>query len=261
VAVLANVDAAQAEAAVRAVDRWVARRPGETRTCPPVTAPVTPRSGTYAVDVPAGALSEALLALPLAAPDEGARADAVWMAAALDGADGLLAHALGAAPGDVPESALARGWSAAFVGMPRSPALIVRLTAPDASLDSAVAQTRGLLDRLRQGALREADRTRAGASLARAAFAAAMDPRARTLELWRAEPALALTTPARASLPGESAPPPGPSLEALRAFAASALHDEALVIVAARPPRLDPTGHPFYLHPAPGHGRTREPSR
>ena len=63
VAVLANADAAQAEAAVRAVDRWVARHPGESRACPALAAASTPRAGTYAVDpVPAGAAASEVLA-------------------------------------------------------------------------------------------------------------------------------------------------------------------------------------------------------
>jgi hypothetical protein len=229
VAVLANSDSAQADAAARAVDRWIARRPGETRACPPFAAPETPRPGTYAVAVPSGALSEALLALPLAPADDAARTAATWLAAALDGPGGLLGQALGG--GSTPESALARGWSAAVVGGPRSPALTVRLTATDASLDAAVAETRNLLDRLRQGALREADRSRAASSLARDALARSLDPRARTIDLWRGE----IATPA-------------PSLDALQAFAAATLRDDALVIVAARPSRLDASGRPFSAH-------------
>ena len=138
----------------------------------PCPAPATPRPGTYAVDLPAGATSEALLALPLSPADDAARAAAAWLAAALDGPDGLLAHGPGrTSAGAAPESALARGWSAAVVGAPRSPALVVRLSASEGSLDAAVAQTRALLDRLRQGALREEDRSRASSSLARAALA------------------------------------------------------------------------------------------
>jgi hypothetical protein len=232
VAVLANVDQAQAEAAVRAVDRWIARRPGESRACPsPPTLPA-PRSGTYAVEVPAGAPSEALLALPLAAGNPAERSAATWLAAILDGSDGLLAHALSgksdAHDGGASEGALARASSASVLGAPRSPALVIRLVAPDASLDGAVAQTRALLDRLRQGALREEDRARAAASLGRDALAASLDPRARTVDLWRG-----------------TAPSPAPPLEALRAFAASTLRDDALVIVAARPPRSDAAGRPF----------------
>ena len=228
VAVLANADEAQAGAAVRAVDRWIARRPGEARACAPAATLAAPRPGTYAVDVPAGAASEALLAFALPAGDDAARTAAAWIAAALDGPDGLLAHALGGAQGDPPEGALARAWSAGVLGAPRSPALGVRVVAPDGSLDRAVAQTRALLDRVRQGALRDDDRARAASAMARAALAAALDPRARTVDLWRGE-----------------APSPAPSLEALRAFAATTLRDDTLVIAAARPPRVDAAGRPF----------------
>jgi hypothetical protein len=219
VAVVANSDAAQGQAAVRAVDRWIARRPGDARSCPTPPALAAPHPGTYAVERSAGARSEALLGLPLPG-DEAAVAPARWIAAALDGPDGLLAHAL-AGTDQLPS--LATEWSAAVVGSPRSPALTVRVVAADASLDAAVAQTRGLLDRLRLGALRDADRARAAASLARSALAARLDPRARAIQLWRGE-----------------APSPAPSLDELRAFAATSLRDDALVIVAARPPRPAP---------------------
>ena len=159
VAVVANVDAAQAEAAVRAVDRWVARHPGDARNCPAVIALPPVHPGTYSVASPAGAPSEALLAVPFGPADDAARAAAQWTAAALDGPDGLLAHALGPATGGAPQAPLAQTWSAGIVGWPRSPAMVVRLTAEDALLDPAVAQTRALLDRLRQGALREEDRS------------------------------------------------------------------------------------------------------
>ena len=56
VAVLANVDAAEAEAAVRAVDRWIVRRPGGVRSCPTPSLPTAPRPGTYAVDAALGSV-------------------------------------------------------------------------------------------------------------------------------------------------------------------------------------------------------------
>jgi hypothetical protein len=220
VAVIASEDQAQADAAVRAVDRWIARRPGEVRACPAAPT-VRSRPGTYAVDLPPGARSAVLLTLPLSTPDPAARASAIWLAAVLDGADGLLAHALGA-PADGGR-AMASAWSAAVIGAPRSAALAIRLVADDASLDAAVAQTRGLLDRLRQGALRDEDLARATRATSRAQLSASLDPRTRTLSLWRDE-----------------APMQAPSLEALRTFAASVLRDDALVIVAARPPRRRP---------------------
>ena len=49
----------------------------------------------------------------------------------------------------------------------------------------------------------------------------------RTLSLWRSD-----------------APESAPSLDALRAFATATLRDDALVIVAARPPRPEPRPGP-----------------
>jgi hypothetical protein len=221
VAVVANIDAAQADAAVHAVDRWVARRPGDARVCPATAAATAPRPGTYAIDLPAGAASVALVGMALAAPDAASQTAGTWIAAALDGADGLLAHALGG-DHDGTDASLARAWSASVLGAPLAPALVVRVVGSDASLDAAVAQVRALLDRLRHGAFREEDRSRAADVLGRAHLAASLDPRDRILDLWRG-----------------AAPSPAPSLEDLRSFAAATLRDEAFVIVAARPPRVD----------------------
>jgi hypothetical protein len=219
VAVLADDDEAQASAAVGAVDRWIARRPGDERTCPAGPSLARPRAGTYAVDLPVGAPSQALVAAALPAGDPGARRAAVGLAAMLDGPGGLLAHALAAdAGGGAP---LASDWSAKVVGGPQAEALVVRVVAADGALDLAVAQTRALLDRVRQGAFRDADRARAEASLARARAASALDPRTRLIELWLGDAPYAL-----------------PALDELRALASTALRDEGLVIVAARPARV-----------------------
>jgi hypothetical protein len=228
VAVLANVDAAQAAAAGRAVDRWVARRPGEARACAAAPPSSAPRAGTYAVELPAGSASEVLLALPVTPGDDEASTAAAWIAATLDGPGGLLARALAGSIGDPPAAPLARGWSSAVLGLPRAPVLVIRIEAPDTSLDTAVAQARALLDRMRQGGIDEADRSRAAATFARARATGDLDPRTRAIELWRGN--------AKAN---------GSSLEKMRAFAAATLRDEALIIVAARPPRIDSRGHPF----------------
>ena len=152
------------------------------------------------------------------------RLDAEWLAAALDGADGLLERALG--------GGLARGWSARVVGGARAAALVIRIDSPAGALDAAVAQARGLLDRLRQGSLAAADVAHATTLLADRDLAASLDPSRRLLALWRSAPQGADTPPA-----------PPPTLDALRAFAATTLHDDALIIVAVRPPR-SPSDHP-----------------
>ena len=214
VAVIANDDAAQAQLVVKGVDRWIARRPGESRACA-LVAPTAPRPGTYAVDAAGPAGSEALLALALPPGDKEARLSAAFIAAALDGPEGLLARAIG-------EAGLAESFDVTVAGGSRSPALLVRVAAANASLDAAVAQTRALLDRVRQGALTDADRARATAGLSRARLSRMLNPRARLLALFRGE---------------DSAAPAAPTIEALRAFASATLKDDALVIVAARPSR------------------------
>jgi hypothetical protein len=211
VAVLANADGAQADAAVRAVDRWVARRPGENRACALPSGPTKVRPGTYAFDLPAGASSEVALAIPV---ERSARSLAEGMATVLDG--GLLARALGP---------LVRSASARVVGAPQAPALVVRFTASDTSVDHAVAQTRVLFERLRTGALTETEVTLAVQRRNEADLRRSLDPRQRLVALWRDE-----------------ATAPAWTLEALRAFCAAALREEALVIVAARPPRLSKGG-------------------
>jgi hypothetical protein len=214
VAVLANADAAQADVAARATDRWIVRRPeqsapGASRACPAPVTPAAPRPGTYPVDAASGA-TEALLGVALPPGDE-ARAAATWIALALDGDAGLLAKSLGAG--------LARSWSARVLGGPRASALVVTITTAPGALDAAVAQTRALFDRLRQGALVDADHARAAAASDKAALAASLDPRARVVALFR----------------GEGPPAPPPTIDALRAFASQVLKDDALVIVALRP--------------------------
>lgn len=218
VAVLANVDAAQGDAALRAADRWIDRRLGDARGCRPATTAAPPRPGTYAVDARPGSAPEAYLAFPFAPGDDSARASAAIVAAALDGQGGLLETAL-ATPG------MAVSWSARVVGWPRAPALVVRIVSTEAGLDGAVLQARALLDRLEKGALRPADLERAYSVASREAVAAALDPRARVVATWRGEP-----------IPTAAQPLPGgrKGLADVRAFAAKVLAEDAMVIVAAR---------------------------
>jgi hypothetical protein len=234
VAVLANVDDAQAKAAVRAADRWIARRADDARMCPSPETLAPARPATYAVERPAGSPAEAILAVPLAAnaPD---RKAATWLAAGLDGPDGWLARALNATGADSERSPLATAWGAQVLAAPQSLALLVRLTGPDASLDAAVAQTRALFDRLRQGAIQPEDLARASTRLASGAVVTSLDPRGRIVALWRRD----APGDARGDLHEDTPAPQPPSLQDLRGFAAASLRDDALVIVAARPPRLD----------------------
>lgn len=228
VAVLANVDAAQGEAALRAADRWIDRRVGDARVCRPATGAAPARPGTYAIDARPGAAPEAYLAFPFAPGDERTRASAAAVAAALDGEGGLLEKALGA-PG------MARSWSARVVGWPRAPALVLRVVSTQAALDGAVMQVRALVDRLAKGGLSAADLARATAQASREAVAAALDPRARVVATWRNEP---IATAAQPMPRGRA------SLDDVRAFASKHLAEDTMVIVASRPARTKAAATP-----------------
>lgn len=225
VAVLANVDAAQGDAALRAVDRWIDRRPTDTRdtrACRASTPAALPRPGTYTIEPRAGAAPEVYLAFPLPAGDERARSAATIVAAALDGDGGLLEKALAA-------SSLARSWSARVVGWPRAPALVVRVVSTHTALDGAVMQTRALVDRVKKAGLAPADHERGTTAASHEALVSALDPRARVVATWRGE-----------ALPSAAQPLPRgrATIEDVRAFAAKHLGEEAMVVVASRPGRV-----------------------
>ena len=219
VAVLANADASQADAAVRAADRWVARRSSTVRACRAPSGTQPPKPGTYAAPPRPGALPEAYLAFPFPAGDDGAYGAATLLAAALsEGDDALLDRALG---GPTP---LAREVSTRVLGWPRAPALVVRIAAAQASLDAAVMQARALFDRVRQSGLSTTDYERATTARAHATLASSLDPRARVVATWRGEP---IGRPATARVTAED----------VRAFAQRHLAEEGMVVVAARPAR------------------------
>jgi hypothetical protein len=235
VAVLANVDGAQGDAALRAADRWIDRRAGDARVCRQSTPAAAPRPGTYAIDARAGAAPEAYLAFPMAANDEKARAAAGIVAAALDGDGGLLERAFGASADAGAEGAVARSWSARVVGWPKAPAVVVRIVSTQAALDGAVMQARALMDRVKRSGLAPGDHERATAAAARDAVATALDPRARIVATWRGEPIASAAQPFPRGRAG---------IDDVRAFAAKYLGEESMVVVASRPARVKPVVAP-----------------
>ncbi len=226
VAVLAT-DAAQAAAALRAADRWVARRVGEVRTCRASTTAGAPRPGTYAVEARSGTTAEAYLAFPFAPQDARAFAAAETVAQALDGVDGLLSNAVVSRP--------LASRSASVVGWPQAPALVLRIVSSQATLDGDVLDVRTLLSRLGESGLSVAERDRALANASQTSLMRALDPRVRVVATWRAVPSPTAANP----LPYAFA---RPSVEAIREFTSQTMRDSAMVVVAARPvrPRILP---------------------
>jgi hypothetical protein len=200
VALLVNEGAP--DAPITRVDRWVLRE--GARACPAQAAIATAKPGTYAVATDDGT-SEAYLALAVPASYE---AEAVAIAGVLDRE--LLAKAL--------SDGLARESSARVLGPPGGRALVVHVEAPAGALDAAVAQTRALLDRIRQGAIADVDLVRFIARTKLEIADKMRDPRERLIALFRGEPAKADV-----------------AIDAVRTAAAAFIHDDALVIVAARP--------------------------
>jgi hypothetical protein len=211
-ALLANESQEQAEAASRAADRWLVRS-SQARACSPVEPSPAPKAGTVAVVLASSPpLAQALVGLPM--PKQGDK-DAVFgelLLAGLGGADGWLIKAM---------SSVAATAQARLVGGARAAALVVDVRTSETSLDGAVAQVRGLFERLRQGAIGASDFERSLAQRDRWDLEASLDPRRRIVDLWRD--------------PRPSKPASPPTLEAWRAWTASALRDDKFVVVLAKP--------------------------
>ena len=104
-----------------------------------------------------------------------------------------------------------------MLGGSRATALTLEVHAASDALRGAVAQVRGLLDRLARGAVTAADFEIARKHFDRESSLALLDPRRRTVDLWRGESPRAPT-----------------DLAALRRFL-GALRQEAHVVVYLKP--------------------------
>jgi hypothetical protein len=204
VAVLANVDAAQASAAADVIERWSSPSPGP-RACHAADA-ARPRPGHAEARLPRGApAAQGLVGVPL--PGETWRELAELTAAALDGPGGLLSAAF--------PDALA---SARVLGGARAPLLVVDLRATSDRVPSAVAEARALLARLATTAT-EADLARAAAAFERRERDARADPRRRLSDLWLGRPAV---------------PSARPTLAAWRAYLAATVREGSMLSVESR---------------------------
>jgi hypothetical protein len=210
-AILANDGAAQANEAFGIADHWLAPRPSP-HACP-ATTDAALRPGRYEVDLPAGAeLSQALLAVAVAARGQPGRDIAELAAHVLGGERGAVQAALDHTP--IPAVASAR-----LLGGARTAALVIDIRAPAAALDDAVTEVKSLLAHLAQDGPTEQALDLARTKKQRAEQDAAFDPRSRLVKLWLAEP----TPPASA-----------PTRAALQSFFATAFRESALVLVEAK---------------------------
>jgi hypothetical protein len=146
-------------------------------TCQP-RRPVLPASGQYRIEAAGARSNEAIIAVPLPAAPEGIAEEASWTELLLNRTDGWLQQAL-LQPGLV-STARARAMGGAAAA-----ALVIEVRAMEGKRDEAVAQVRGLLERLRSGAANGGDVQRAQEFMARRQADLRLDPRARVVELWR----------------------------------------------------------------------------
>jgi hypothetical protein len=174
-AVLANSDQTQVDAAIRGADRWLRplRSPGER--CPPTRLP-QPQAGELKVETTGEAAPSAFVAVPLSTLGAAPAAAAEWTVFLLNRPGGWLDQAV-----RLPGVARAR---AELVGGSRARALIVEVSALDVEPRAAVAQVRALLERLAAGAATARDVEVAAKSFAALDTAQALEPRRRIVELW-----------------------------------------------------------------------------
>lgn len=173
VAVLADHDAAQADAAGAALSDWLApfREEGATCSRPQIEAP---KPGMWTLETIDEEVREgAYLGVWAPAPRELGLATAYL----LNRPGGWLDQAL-TQPGLV-GSAQAHWFGGGATG-----ALVIELGAVPEQLDAAIQQARALLDRLAKGAADKEDAARARAEQSRREAALAIQPRARVVRLW-----------------------------------------------------------------------------
>lgn len=211
-AVVANADLQQAQAAAAAVDRWLSVRRQE-RTCEPASASPH-RPGRYTATLPPGTeLAQVLVGLPVPPRGTPGYELAELTALALDGPDGLLAPALSSV-------GVVAGASARVTGGSRAAALIVDVRVPSEAVETTVTDVKALLARLARGAATDADFARAAGLAARRERNELTQPRRRLVDLWSARAPTAIVRP---------------TAVAWREWLAATLREASLVIVEAKP--------------------------
>ena len=210
VAVLANVDTAQAELAASRLDRWLLDSAG-ARPCTEVPRGEPPQPGQHSLAPTKGALGQLVVGVTLPGNTPADVALARQLVAALDGDDGLLRRRL-------PD--LARV-TARLLGGGRGRAVVVEARAARSQLASARDRVTKVLADLASGGLTAPYRRR-GYERAQAAWRGHQrDPSVRLAALWRGE---------------RSEPQPGEPTEAQwRSWLARALRSDRLIVLTEQP--------------------------
>lgn len=177
-AVIANSEESQAAVVEETLGRWL----GPTRTektCPTAPRPAV-RSGEMSVESApeARAVPKAYVAVPLPTVDYGPPEEAILTELLLNRRGGWLEQAL-AAQGLVSRA------RARILGGSRAAALVIEVSALEGKGQKAVAQVRGLFERLAQGGATARDLEASSRAYRDERLALELDPRERLVELWR----------------------------------------------------------------------------
>jgi hypothetical protein len=174
---LGNHDEAQVQAAEHRLLALLGSVDAGAAQCPP-RGVVSSVPGKYVIDASSVRDADAVVAIPLPPTPGGPSEEALWTEWLMNRPGGWLAMAL-QRPGLV-STARARA-----IGGGAAAALVIEIHAVDDKHEEAVAQVRGLLERLRAGAANAADVKSAREYLARAEASRRLNPRGRLVDLWR----------------------------------------------------------------------------
>jgi hypothetical protein len=175
IASLGNHDEAQLEAGERRLLRLLGSADAGQGECMPrrIAGPV---SGKYRIET-TGADADAIISIPLPVTAHGLSEEAVWTESLMNRPGGWLHQAL-LRPGLV-STARARA-----LGGAGAAALVIEIHAVEGKGEEAVAQVRGLLERLRAGAASSIDAQNAQEYVARREALRQLNPRGRLVDLW-----------------------------------------------------------------------------
>ena len=198
---LANVNEHQVAAAETELEAWLLPLRAELRACSP-TGVAASRRGLLELGVPeADAREGAYVGAVLDEATPRAARALELTAFLLNRNDGLLEQALSG-------SKLKATARAHALGGARRPALVIDVRALPQDVPDALGRVRGLLDRLAQGGITQAELKYAEQELDRADAFGRLDPRRRVVELWRGSRTAPLDLPTlrmiQASLRGAS---------------------------------------------------------
>ncbi|HEY6556063.1 MAG TPA: hypothetical protein VI072_02280 [Polyangiaceae bacterium] len=182
VAVLANADDEQARTTVAELERWLRPLRVKGSQCPEPRPPA-PRAGEITITATGETTDSpsAYVAVPLPGATSGPSREALLTQWLLNQPRGWLTQAL-RVPG------LATAARARLLGSAGASALVIEIHALEGRAHEAVAQVRGLLERLARGAATEQDLQLAERALQKAELHQHLDPRRRIVELWRGAP-------------------------------------------------------------------------